>query len=219
LYVPIFRGSTMIMPSPPFADVDRAAGVDAALAAVAGAVGVLCLLWCVVAIAAAVLSALPGVVGRTAESIASRITPALVRRAVAVALGTGLALAPAAYASARVVPTPGPAAVAGTAAPFTVRIAGTVLASLPATPTLPPLDWPATSTDPAAPVVVAPGDTLWAIAARALPPGASDAAIDAEWRRWYAANRSVVGPDPDVIYPGQRLVSPSTDATTEGGAR
>ena len=54
-----------------------------------------------------------------------------------------------------------------------------------------------------------PGDTLWDIAARRLGAGAS-------WPAIYALNRDVIGPDPGVITPGQRLVLPS-EAT--GGAR
>jgi resuscitation-promoting factor RpfA len=57
-------------------------------------------------------------------------------------------------------------------------------------------------------VVVRRGDSLWAIAARHLPAGASDAAVATEWPRWYAANRHVVGSDPDHLLPGQRLVPP-----------
>ena len=58
-------------------------------------------------------------------------------------------------------------------------------------------------------VEVAPGDTLWDIAARRLGAGAS-------WPAIYALNRDVIGPDPGVITPGQRLVLPSEAA---GGAR
>ncbi|GAA4695961.1 hypothetical protein [Nocardioides conyzicola] len=58
----------------------------------------------------------------------------------------------------------------------------------------------------AAPTVrVVPGDTLWAIAARTLGPGATDAEIDACWRRLYDLNRAAIGPDPDLIHPAQRL--------------
>jgi LysM repeat protein len=66
-----------------------------------------------------------------------------------------------------------------------------------------------------APVVitVATGDSLWTIAARQLPGGSGDGAIDASWRAWYAANRAVIGPDPDVILPGQRLRAPGTGVT------
>jgi nucleoid-associated protein YgaU len=63
---------------------------------------------------------------------------------------------------------------------------------------------------PAVPAVrVSPGDTLWDIAARRLGAGSS-------WPAIYALNRDVIGPDPGVISPGQRLVLPSDAA---GGAR
>jgi nucleoid-associated protein YgaU len=58
---------------------------------------------------------------------------------------------------------------------------------------------------PAARVVVRPGDTLWGLAARDLGPRATDRAITQRWRRIYAVNRAVVGPDPDLIRPGQVL--------------
>jgi nucleoid-associated protein YgaU len=58
-------------------------------------------------------------------------------------------------------------------------------------------------------VAVAPGDTLWAIAARHLPAGATDAQIAAAWPTWYATNAAVVGPDPDLILPGQVLTVPA----------
>jgi nucleoid-associated protein YgaU len=62
-------------------------------------------------------------------------------------------------------------------------------------------------------VVVRRGDSLWDLAARQLGPDASAADVAAEWPRWYAANRAVIGPDPGRILPGQRLVAPA------GGAR
>jgi len=58
-------------------------------------------------------------------------------------------------------------------------------------------------------VVVRRGDSLWAITARHLGPGASDAEIAATWPRWYAANRNVIGADPDLLLPGQRLRPPA----------
>jgi hypothetical protein len=67
-------------------------------------------------------------------------------------------------------------------------------------------------------VIVQPGDSLWSIAA-ARTPHASPAAVDRAWHRWWHTNRRVVGPDPDLIYPGQRLVVPgsaSTSASIEG---
>ncbi|HEY0120135.1 MAG TPA: hypothetical protein VGC04_15265 [Cellulomonas sp.] len=57
-------------------------------------------------------------------------------------------------------------------------------------------------------VVVLRGDTLWAIAARHLPPGASDAEVAAAWPAWYAANATTIGSDPGLILPGQVLAVP-----------
>jgi hypothetical protein len=57
-------------------------------------------------------------------------------------------------------------------------------------------------------VVVRPGDTLWSIARRALPAGATDAEIARACARWHAANRGVIGDDPDLIFPQQRLHPP-----------
>ncbi|WP_239394133.1 LysM peptidoglycan-binding domain-containing protein [Frankia sp. CiP3] len=64
------------------------------------------------------------------------------------------------------------------------------------------------STTDLAEIVVLRGDTLWAIAARSLGPGATTAQIAREWPRWWAANEHVIGPDPDKILPGQRLQPP-----------
>lgn len=57
-------------------------------------------------------------------------------------------------------------------------------------------------------VTVRRGDTLWDLAARHLGPQATDAEIAAEWPRWYAANREVVGDDPDLLLPGRQLQAP-----------
>lgn len=67
-------------------------------------------------------------------------------------------------------------------------------------------------------VVVRRGDTLWDLAAAHLPPAAGDAEIAGEWQRWYAANRAVIGADPDLILPGQVLRIPdAADAVLSGG--
>jgi len=58
-------------------------------------------------------------------------------------------------------------------------------------------------------VTVAPGDSLWKIAKRHLPTGASDLEIDEEWRRWYALNEERIGPNPNHIKPGMILNSPN----------
>jgi hypothetical protein len=57
-------------------------------------------------------------------------------------------------------------------------------------------------------VVVRRGDSLWSIAARQLGPDPSEAEIAEAWPAWYAANRVVIGPDPDLLLPGQVLRAP-----------
>lgn len=66
-------------------------------------------------------------------------------------------------------------------------------------------------------IVVHRGDTLWSIAAAHLGPHADAQAIAAEWPRWYAANRHVIGDDPDQLSIGTRLQTP--DHALEGSNR
>lgn len=67
-------------------------------------------------------------------------------------------------------------------------------------------------------VTVAPGDSLWLIAAQRLGPHATQAQIAHAWPDWYAANRTVVGRDPDHIEPGEHLTAPSTSTSDQKGA-
>ncbi|XGX77854.1 hypothetical protein LQK93_00632 [Terrabacter sp. BE26] len=67
-------------------------------------------------------------------------------------------------------------------------------------------------------VTIHRGDSLWSLAARHLGPGASDAQVAHEWPRWYAANRAVIGEDPDVLVPGQQLRPPSAVDDRSTGA-
>jgi hypothetical protein len=179
----------------------------AGLAAVVGGLVVARL----VLVAMAVLAArVPGRVGRLAGAVAARVTPVALRSVVRVALGAGVTLAPvvvpgaAAWAAAGPVPalaglpvldravSPAAAAGGGAEGPV-VPVPGTA---------------PATGSHVRTVVVVRPGDSLWAIAARHLPGRPTDAEIAQEWPRWYAANRGVIGPDPAVVRPGQHLVVP-----------
>lgn len=57
----------------------------------------------------------------------------------------------------------------------------------------------------ATPITVRAGDSLWSIAAAGLGPGAGLGEIDAAWRELYAANRDLIGSDPDLIRPGLDL--------------
>ncbi|EFC83176.1 hypothetical protein FrEUN1fDRAFT_3663 [Parafrankia sp. EUN1f] len=87
-----------------------------------------------------------------------------------------------------------PAAPLGTGTPATA-------------PGAPPQN-PMSSAGGSAEIVVLRGDSLWSIVARHLGPGATSEQIAAEWPRWWSANADVIGPDPDLILPGQRLVPP-----------
>jgi nucleoid-associated protein YgaU len=169
-------------------------------------------LWLAGTVALTAAGQLPGAIGRCACGAARRVAPSAVRRAVELALGLTLA-AGAACAS--------PAA----AAPSSDRAPGSAV-SLPAVQA-PSLDWPtggrpaptpppppAAAAAAAAPssggeVVVAPGDTLWALAERSLGPSATTEQVAAAWPAWWAANREVVGADPHLIHPGDRLTPPA----------
>jgi hypothetical protein len=98
------------------------------------------------------------------------------------------------------------------------RPAGLFVAWQPAPPAPPPIITP---TAPAVIVagvphreapregyVVRRGDALWDIAARHLSPGASAVDIAREWPRWYAANRTVIGANPNLLRPGELLTPP-----------
>jgi nucleoid-associated protein YgaU len=186
-----------------------------ALSAVCGGLALLVAAWLLGSALLVLAAAVPGRLGRVADRVARRCVPAALRTAMVAALTVGA--------------TAGPG-LAGVANADTHR---------PATPrhSLPDLDRPAsphlqpppsqqratpapTYSHPAAvrpeptrsqqdAVVVRGGDTLWGIAERALGPTAAAADVAAAWPRWWAANRDVIGPDPDLIHPGQRLVAPS----------
>jgi hypothetical protein len=65
------------------------------------------------------------------------------------------------------------------------------------------------SADRAAPVVVRPGDSLWRLAEQRAGARASPRQVAALVRRTHHRNRAVIGPDPDLLHPGQRLVLPA----------
>jgi len=176
--------------------------------------------WLAIGLAFAAAAALPGLTGRVCEATADRLLPAALRRTAAVALGVSVATAGGGAALALWHP--------GDRAPAAVGISvdWPQPAAAHAGSRLNP-DWPThsakgtqptkrahTATQPrtadraADPVLVRPGDCLWDIVARHLGPGATDAQVAQAWPRWYAANRAVIGPDPNLIYPGQRLTPP-----------
>jgi hypothetical protein len=61
---------------------------------------------------------------------------------------------------------------------------------------------------PQAHLVVQPGDTLWQLAANRLRTSASPRDVATLVEDLHRHNRTVIGPDPDLIRPGQRLAVP-----------
>lgn len=187
--------------------VDRVGADQAALTAVC----VLCwavLAWLAVGLAFAAAGALPGIAGRICDATADRLLPVALRRTAAVAVGLSVATAGGGAAIALWQPGDHPGTTMSLAVDW------------PTNSGIDP-DWPVHTERPAAvrhhhakaqtadPVPVRPGDCLWDIAAAHLGPGATDVQIARAWPRWYAANRAVIGPDPNLIHPGQRLVPPT----------
>lgn len=173
-------------------------------------------------VALGVIALTPGAVGAAARHGQRVLAPkVLVRVTSAVLGGTAVVVAPGLSAAATV-RSPGVTAPARTVfgacgplqepAPRPSYLPDPTWRAEP-TPSLkpPPADRAGTGErgpGPRDPVLVAAGDTLWDLAAQRLPPSSSTAAIDRCWRAWYAANRRVVGADPDLIRPGQRLLPP-----------
>lgn len=64
-------------------------------------------------------------------------------------------------------------------------------------------------------VVVRRGDTLWSLAAGRLPPGALSEDVLRAVHQWHRTNEAVIGPDPDLILPGQVLRVPTGAGTPD----
>ncbi|MDP9445166.1 MAG: LysM peptidoglycan-binding domain-containing protein [Actinomycetota bacterium] len=174
--------------------------VAAARAVVAG-----CLTWLATGVLLTALADGCGAGRRRLARVAAIVTPRAVSTAVRLACGVALASAPV------LVPTTA-SAVAASAdfATCAARRCPPSLHGLPL-PDRPPVAVQTRRHHPAASgtAAVRPGDSLWVIAARHLPPVATDAEVAAAWPRWYAANRDRIGPDPDLILAGTRLVVPA----------
>jgi len=102
------------------------------------------------------------------------------------------------------------AAVLGTVVVVTAALPAA--ASGPLAPGWPNLDRGATTSHSRATYVVRRGDTLWAIARHHLAGDPSGADVGRAWPGWYRVNRHVIGSDPNLIRPGQRLRAPSAVA-------
>lgn len=167
-------------PGPTFADaLTRSCAAAALVAAVALWLAAGEVAWCVL---------------RSPEAASRRSAVGPVRRTLLVACGVSvLATAIPVHAA------PGSDTPVGAGAPLGTE----ALAGLP----LPDRPVAAAAATPDV-VTVRRGDSLWAIASRRLGPAASQADVASYWLRVQAANADVLGPDPDLIQPGQSLRLP-----------
>lgn len=195
--------------------------VDAVLGVAAAAAGTGTGIWLLASTSWCAVSLLRGLQ-------APALTPRLLHRLLVLLLGAGLAAVaspghaatvPASVAGHSVpgwqptgeAPGPGRSIPVRPAAPDTG--AGTPWVPGPPPGAARPADHPprqdAGGDTPDDGLVVAPGDTLWDIAAQELGPGATPAQIAQAWPAWHAGNLETIGPDPDRIFPGQRLRPPA----------
>jgi hypothetical protein len=146
--------------------------------------------WGVLGLVLTATSVVPGVIGGAAGRLLRVLLPAGARRSAALALGIGLSVAAP--------------VLLGTPVGGTAHVSLAAAAAPGAVP-----DWPAEQ--PADSHVVVRGDCLWNIAAARLGAAGSpvtDAAIAGTVQAWWSANAQVIGPDPDLILPGQVLRAP-----------
>ena len=190
--------------------------------------------WCLAAYAAVATAAALLAAGRPHRRLGrmlGHVAPPALRRAADVAVGAAVVASVTCLPAAAYAARPHPAASHHSHPPVvlsldwptarrgTAGIRPPVVAPPPATAPAPALvnvpaigraspAVPPPRNLPGAAVTVRPGDSLWAIAARALGGHATNARIAAAWPQWWAANRSRIGPDPGLIRPGQHLVPP-----------
>jgi hypothetical protein len=181
------------------------AGPDALVLSAAGLLAWAVWIWGAVGLALTAATALPGLLGGTARLLLQGVLPSGARRSAALALGIGLSVSAPLVAS-----TIGlPALPAASAAEGESVVPDWPAARPGSAGTVP--DWPAGPDVTGAHVVVR-GDCLWHIAAGQLldqlgrPP--DDHEVASAVRAWWRANADVIGPDPDLLLPGQVLLPP-----------
>ena len=178
--------------------------------------------WLSVSVLVALAAHLPGRIGGAAGRAREWWSPRLARRLAAAALGVSIGGGLTAQWSLAV-PTGPPAASTSVAGPeATPPPSAPDPGWVPTRPLVRPQDTDLlvrTRDIPAPEVVVRRGDTLWSIARAELGPGASDTEVARAWPRWHAANEDVIGPDPDLILPGQVLRRPAAADDATAGPR
>ena len=180
------------------------AGPDALVLSAAGVAAWAVWSWGALGLVLTAGSALPGGLGDAARVALHIALPAGARRSAALALGLGLGVAGPLIA-------PGaPATPVSTAAAF---LSSPLVPDWPAPPSLggPTPDWPSAAPTPTTRLVVR-GDCLWHIASERLlavqERTPTDGEVAAATTAWWRANADVIGPDPDLLLPGQVLFPP-----------
>jgi nucleoid-associated protein YgaU len=196
------------------------AGPDVLVTSAAGLLSWAVWAWGVLGLALTATSALPGMVGGAARLALHAVLPAAARRSAALALGLGLGVAGPLLGTAALLSTT-PAAATDNWTPST---AGTGL-DWPVAPARQAPDWPAVATPAQAPApdrpsatapagshVVVRGECLWHIASDRLLAQhgrtPTDGEVAAATHAWWQANADVIGPEPDLLLPGQVLSPP-----------
>jgi nucleoid-associated protein YgaU len=208
------------------------AGPDVLVLALAGVLAWIVWAWGALGLLLTAATALPGLVGAAAHGVLTVLLPAGARRSAAVLLGLGVGVAapllPALPAfgpsiSAAAAPAVSPVPDWPAAVPVGVPAPDWPAAPLPA-PDQPAPDQPAVAPPAAEPVpdwpelgdsqghVVVRGDSLWHIATAWLQDRQGGVPTDGEVagavRQWWTANADVIGPEPDLLLPGQVLHPP-----------
>jgi nucleoid-associated protein YgaU len=196
------------------------AGPDALVLSAAGLLAWAVWIWGAVGLALTAATALPGLLGGTARLLLQGVLPSGARRSAALALGIGLSVSAPLVATAAGLPAlpAASAAEADSVVPDWPAAPAGSAATVPDWPTTPEPpsssavpDWPAGPDVTGAHVVVR-GDCLWHIATEQLldqldrPP--DDHEVASAVRAWWRANADVIGPDPDLLLPGQVLLPP-----------
>jgi hypothetical protein len=168
--------------------------------------------WIALVVVASLGEHLGGSAGRLARSCALLVAPAGWRNSVRLACGAAAVAVPAAglvgtQASAAAVTSSAPDHAIVSMADRSKQPGGIRLDGLPMPDR--PAGTPLVARGRPRLTIVRPGDTLWQIAARHLGPAPTEAQVAADWPRWYAANRSVIGDDPGFITPGTVLQAPA----------
>ncbi|WP_247826595.1 LysM peptidoglycan-binding domain-containing protein [Arthrobacter antioxidans] len=172
-----------------------------------------------------VLAVLAELLGRGGPSagaaLASRCTPAVMRRLAAALLGVNLLAVPAmAQAASDDGDRPVLTATAADRSPASAAASESPDPALtPVSPAWKPerlqvdggplLRAESRTLVEAQEAVVAPGDSLWSIVAARLGPMATASDIAEAWPAWYDTNRAAIGDDPSLLLPGTVLQTPS----------